>query len=353
MGLNTQRSSPIAVAAQQLYSLFPSVDQPEVPVKQLEKREVSFQCVPEQKSRSNHQDLNRNWSCQVLAPTSPRDLQELDEILDVQDASKESAVADPGIFLQSSELVAEPAIWGTGTILAAEQCRPAAVCAPPVPPEPRSPLAWQRETWEAGITHSIPEAPRRPPQPEAIVTEQASSSSLSPSPQRTGLLPMSPAQSGNNMSRTALLLLPEPASEEQVPLSTGPPEKTFKRVRAIIHHAGGFRGADAPKLNDPYCVLEVRGREQTLHKRVRAKVIDQGLYPIWNEKFDFDYELGAEINLSIWDKGIDKPDEFLGMAKVTHDMFLPAGFDGHVPLEDRAALWEADARMHVKIRALP
>jgi hypothetical protein len=234
------------------------------------------------------------------------------------------------------------------------------------------------------LPKELPPAP--PPREETIrgIDLGDTESAAKQIPQRTGLLPSAPKPgeqpgmrsrtvvlestpltdsysapvlsapgSPDLRSRTALLLLPPPEVAPMVPLS-GPAEYAPTRLRVVIQRATGLRDADVMTLSEPYCVLEVRGRNQTLHRRFHTKVIDNDLYPIWNEKYDFDYEMGDELSFSIWSKDSNKPDNFLGVVNLKDDLFLPNGFEGHVVLSDCGEQWWLDeARLYLKIRPAP
>jgi len=175
------------------------------------------------------------------------------------------------------------------------------------------------------------------------------SPAFSASGQRGGLLPSSPATdcSEDLRKRTALLLLPTSEEEEMFP-ATGPPEHESKRLRLIVQRVTGLRTADAVAFSEPSCVLEIRGRDQVLQKRFRTKVIDNELYPVWNEKYDFDFEVGDELCFSLWEQ-----EEFLGVARLTDKMILPNGFDNFVELLDTdEQFWESQPRLYLKIRPL-
>jgi len=121
------------------------------------------------------------------------------------------------------------------------------------------------------------------------------------------------------------------------------------RLRVTILKATNLINADWLSLSDPYCVLDVNG---TRRLQFRTRVIDDDLYPVWNEGFEFTYEPGDELDFSVWDRDFGKRDDFLGRASINSRFFWPDGLDDYLILRDVPGNTKKECRLYLRIEAV-
>jgi hypothetical protein len=324
----------------------------------------------------------RAASTMVFPPSSPREMDDLDEMLasaapGVSEfaslpynqrpsatpallpirrypaAAPELLVADPGIYANSQELVSAPSIWDNPEASQANDA--SGVMKEPVKPvdapSAANDMASTRATWSA-------------PNDFEPSSTQATWSSASPQPaaQTYAAPPVSPVSPSAEDANAQERIRQSPILREDTPEHRISPsqkrqisgqETVTQRLRVVVQRATGLRNADMVTLSDPYCVLEVKGTDRVSHKRFKTKVIDNDLYPVWNESYDFDYQEGDELSFSLWDKDWGKTDDFLGIVRLKPDMFLPDGFEGRLQIEESGKSWWQDvARLYLKVRPL-
>mmetsp|Transcript_66683 Transcript_66683/g.115913 ORF Transcript_66683/g.115913 Transcript_66683/m.115913 type:complete len:529 (+) Transcript_66683:61-1647(+) len=127
-------------------------------------------------------------------------------------------------------------------------------------------------------------------------------------------------QSGNDCS-------PFNDMEEAVVADAAPPTLTI-----FVLSAKGLRNADWGGKSDPYCTVEFS--DQAASQKMKTKVIDDTLNPMWNESFQVEYVPGKHLNFEVYDKDVGpKRDDLLGKVTLRNEIYFPRGYDGSLRLE--------------------
>lgn len=113
---------------------------------------------------------------------------------------------------------------------------------------------------------------------------------------------------------------------------TGPmsPRTVAVRLKIIVISATGLRAADVGGKSDPYCTVEIPGRQSA---RLYTPVIPDTTEPVWNKRFELDFAKGDALRFTVFDKdpGSEKNHELLGHVTLT-SWRLQHGFDGDLEL---------------------
>jgi hypothetical protein len=124
-------------------------------------------------------------------------------------------------------------------------------------------------------------------------------------------------------------------------------------LSVTIARAVGLRNDDFWSKSDPYCVMQVRGRDCHTQEeaKFRTKVIKNELNPVWDETFEFEFEFGGDLVFEIYDEDTGKEDDFLGTVTISQDKYLPNGFTGFALLQKTGKqAWEEEARIYLIIK---
>lgn len=122
------------------------------------------------------------------------------------------------------------------------------------------------------------------------------------------------------------------------------------KVWVTIMGARGLRNADFIGKSDPYCVCDIPGKPDA---SVTTEVISNNLNPEWNHEAEIKgYRIEDALTFTVKDKDHLKSDDLLGMATLTCEQFIEAGFEGELQLSN-AGSTEAFLKIKIDIGEKP
>ncbi|CAJ1430158.1 unnamed protein product, partial [Effrenium voratum] len=123
------------------------------------------------------------------------------------------------------------------------------------------------------------------------------------------------------------------------------------KLKVFLLSATGLRNGETGAVKaDAYCTCEIHNRAK--YERLRTKVVQDSLDPVWNEKREIlDYLPGEALRLAVWDSdGRGGTDEPLGSCVLASERFWPAGFDGQVQLTEEQTRREKKSTVTLRLR---
>jgi len=113
-----------------------------------------------------------------------------------------------------------------------------------------------------------------------------------------------------------------------------PTEEKLADTRAFVRvvDARSLRAADTFGKSDPYCVVQIPGKDTS---KWQTRVIKKNCDPVWDEWGEVcDYDEGDDITFEIFDYDAVGDNDFLGRCTIPSEMFHPKGYTGHLMLTD-------------------
>lgn len=128
---------------------------------------------------------------------------------------------------------------------------------------------------------------------------------------------------GNVVSRIFFSIVVVPPSQEQL-------ADTRAFVRVI--DARNLRAADYGGKSDPYCVIQIPGKDRS---RWQTRVVKRSVDPVWDEWGEVcEYDEGDDITFELFDYDAVGGDDSLGRCSIPNEMFHPKGYVGQLMLQD-------------------